>query len=104
MKKRVVENFNCFEYILQYLLTRFICSSNSHVVSFYQFYSSADNLVRLIYENSRVIGFEQISGHLGNKKHNSKKISLVPGPADCKLQVRRARLDHTGLNANRGHV
>jgi hypothetical protein len=36
--KAEVENFNISKYILQYLATRFICSSNSRVVSFYRIF------------------------------------------------------------------
>jgi hypothetical protein len=72
------ENFNFSEYILQYLPTRFnksrtqdVNSSNDAIKNLKfpvlfpepKFYLAADNLVGLIYENSRAIGFEQISGH-----------------------------------------
>jgi hypothetical protein len=55
-----------------------------------EFYSAADNLVGLIYETSRAIFFEQISGH------------SVPGPlvAICKLQAKWASLDRAGLTVN----
>ena len=41
--------------------------------AFTKFYSSADNLVSLIYENFRATGFEQISWDLDNKKQITQK-------------------------------
>ena len=53
----------------------------SAFTKFYSSYSSADNLVGLIYKNLRAIGFKQISGHLDNTVRNiTKKTSSGPGP------------------------
>ena len=68
-----------------------------------EFYSSADNLVGLIYGNFRAIGFEQISRHsiLTRRNITQKNFFGAPSPvAVCKLQAKRANLDHADLTAN----
>ena len=58
-----------------------------------EFYSSADNLVGLIYENFRAIGFEQINGHLILTIRNITQKNFF----GCKLQAKRENLDHADL-------
>jgi hypothetical protein len=68
-----------------------------------EFYSSADNLAGLIYENFWAIGFEQISGHsiltIWNITQNNFFSARSP-VAICKLQVKPGKFPPRRANCN----
>ncbi len=73
--------------------------------AFTKLYSSADNLVGVIYENFEQLGSSKLADIWTIRNITQKNFFGARSPvANCKLQTKQPSLDHAGLAANHAWV